>query len=499
MAQFLNQLTKAFHQIEGTEKISHDTAVQMLYGTDKGCRDFMGCDMGLGVFIAEAGDNKLALHQGANEGFRCLYIHCVSGPDTGSGLVILCNADDKGVLFIAEVAQEVLKELKISGIDFNKFKTHFDEKNITSENLVNVGYKNLLFNAFLPTLPEEIINRGASDPLAPYNLLTQAIIQKVSNQKFARAKNMISSYSPVFDPELFGKQGKIMDSWESARHNPYEFDFVELALVEPSLFHYVSLSTKFHDGNQAEFVRITGKCTNTSEWSEILPKQKMLGHSFIDIKLDTSEITYTHIKVEMYPDGGLTRVGLYAELPENNKLKFTMKVCERFKEDIPKSKKPLSLKYEPSPRAITRNKQKAKINLAGLAFGAKFVSASNEHYSPAIQLLSPYPPIHMFDGLESARSRNLDNFEEVIIELAEVSKIKRIILDFTFFVNNNPREVSIEGLCGDEWSVLVKKTNVKVYAANRIQFKISDGLNYRLIKIKTFPDGGINRLYVFAD
>lgn len=499
MAHFLNQLTAAYHHIEGTEKISHDTAVQMLYGTDKGCREFMGCDMGLGVFVAEAGDNKLAIHQGANEGFRCLYIHCVSGPDTGNGLVLLCNADTKGVLFNAEVAQEILKELNISGIDFDKFKTHFDEKNITPENMVNVGYKNLVFNAFLPTLPEEIIDRGPKDPMAPYNLLTQATIRKVSNQRFARASNMISPFLPVFDPELFGKQGKIMDSWESARHNPYEYDFVEFDLAKPSEIHFVSLSTKYHDGNQAEFVRILGREIGKTEWTEILPKQKMSGHSFIDIKLNSSEKIYTSIKIEMYPDGGLTRVGLYADLPQHEKLKFAMKVCERFKDEIPKTKKPLSLKFDPTLEETARNRQKAHVNLAGLAFGAKLISATNEHYSPAVQLISPYPPLHMFDGLESSRSRKKDNFEEVVIALAEESKIGRIILDFEFFVNNNPREVSIEGLCNDEWITLVRKTSVKAYAGNKKEFKISDGLKYTQIKITSFPDGGINRLFVFAD
>ena len=63
-----------------------------------------------------------------------------------------------------------------------------------------MGYKNLIFNAFKPTLPPEITDKGPQDPLAQYNLLTQAQVTKVSNQKFARATNMISTYRPIFDP-----------------------------------------------------------------------------------------------------------------------------------------------------------------------------------------------------------------------------------------------------------------------------------------------------------
>ncbi len=498
MAKFLNKLTLAYHHLAGAENISHDTAAQMFHGTDKGCRDFMGCDMGLGVFVAEAGDNKLAIHQGANEGFRCLYIHCFSGPEAGSGFVVLCNADTKGVAFNAELAQEILKELNITGIDFANFKSQIDFKNISAENLVNYGYKKLVFEAFLPTLPEAIAIHGKEDPLSRFNLLSSAKIIKVSNQKFARAENMISSFLPAFDPELFGKQGKIMDSWESARHNAFDFDFVELDLKKPSKINFVGLSTKFHDGNQAEFVRILAVPQGSDEWSEILPKQKMTGHAFINLRLKASEKEFTKVKIEMYPDGGLTRVGLYSDLPEDIKLNFAMKVCERFTDEVPKTTKPLSLNYSPKPGEIERNKLKLNVDLASLAFGAKLLSASNEHYSPAIQLISPYPPIHMFDGLESSRSRDKNNFEEVIIELSERSVVARIILDFRFFVNNNPREVSIEGYCENEWITLVRKTDVKAFAGLSKEFKIDDGLAYTQLKLKTFPDGGINRLQVFA-
>ena len=498
VSRFLNHLTEANRTLTGTKVISHDAAVQMLYGTDLGCRDFMGCDMGLGVFVAEAGDNKLAIHQGANEGFRCLYIHCVSGPDTGNGLTVLCNADAKGVLFNAEVAQEILRELNISGIDFSRFRAQFESANVTSENLVNVGYKSLLFDAFLPTLPEAICERGPADPVAAYNLLTKAFIRKVSNQKFARAENMISGYLPVFDPALFGKQGKVMDSWESARHNLYDFDFVELELAQVSEIQFAALSTKFHDGNQAEFVRIMG-CDANRDWVEILPKQLMTGHSFIDLRLPPSDSKYSTVRIEMYPDGGLTRVGLYADLPENEKLKFAMKVCERFPDEIPKTAKPLSLKFDADSEVIIRNNLVLPVDLSGLAFGAKLLTATNEHYSPAIQLISPFPPINMFDGLESARSRDRNNSEEVVIELTERSVIGRIIFDFKYFLNNNPREISIDGLCEGEWIALVKKTNVKAYAGNQKEFRIKDGLAYSQIKVRTFPDGGINRLRVFAD
>ena len=101
----------------------------MLYGVDKGSVAFMGAKMGLGVFTMHAGPNKLAIHQGANDGFRCVYIHCFEGPSVGTGLSVFSNAEFNSVLFNSEVAQRILTALKLKGIDSTKFKSDFDIHN----------------------------------------------------------------------------------------------------------------------------------------------------------------------------------------------------------------------------------------------------------------------------------------------------------------------------------------------------------------------------------
>jgi CubicO group peptidase (beta-lactamase class C family) len=79
VARFLGALTHAFEHVEGCGPIAHETAVRMLHGVDRGSRAFMGCDMGLGVFAIEAGPNRFAVHQGANDGCRALFAHCFRG------------------------------------------------------------------------------------------------------------------------------------------------------------------------------------------------------------------------------------------------------------------------------------------------------------------------------------------------------------------------------------------------------------------------------------
>lgn len=516
VAVFLNNLTHAYKNANGANGMSHDVAVQMLHSQDRGSYDFMGAAMGLGIFVAEAGYNRLAIHQGANEGFRALFVHCVSGPDTGKGFVILCNADNQGVLFIAQAAQKILQELRIEGVNLAEFNSQFDFKKTKQEQIVNLGYKKLIFDAFEKALPEEIERIEPSQesriqtqsPLSAYNLAVNSKIISVSNQKFARAENMISPFDPVFDPMLFGKQGKIMDSWESARHNTRSCDFVELNLDQPSTIQFVSLSTKYHDGNHAEYIRILASETADKtgadiNWREILPKQKMQGHSYLQIKLPKSEEKFGNVRIEMYPDGGFTRLGLYSHLPSAVLSQFKNQESVqsiRYSDEIPKVHKPLTIPYRASFTEIKKNHikcKKNKIDYASRAFGGLLIKASNEHYGPAVQVISPFPPLNMFDGLESARSREPEHQEHVTIQLGREIVIGRIVLDFKYFINNNPYHIKVEGYSRGKWTELVSKTEVKPFAGNFKEFKIRNKNLFKKIRLYTYPDGGINRIHVY--
>jgi allantoicase/malate synthase/CubicO group peptidase (beta-lactamase class C family)/2-oxo-4-hydroxy-4-carboxy--5-ureidoimidazoline (OHCU) decarboxylase len=503
-AKFLDLLTDAYQNIDGVPGLSHDTAVEMLRGVDRGSIDFMGAAMGLGIFVAEAGENKIAIHQGANDGFRALCLQCFAGPDHGKGFVILCNADNQGVLFTAQAAIEILNELKIDGIDREKFKSDFNFQNLKQEQIVNLSYKALIFDSFQPSLPEMIERTTGHDPLSQFNLVIGSQILSVSNQKFARAENLLSPYQPTFDPTLFGKQGKIMDSWESVRHNEKECDVLCFELSKPSRIRYVSLSTKFHDGNQAEFVRILGRLKSQDEWSEILPKLQLQGHALLQGKLAESKHEFLQIRLEMFPDGGLTRLGLFASLPANLEGDFSpveKAKSLRYPDEIPKTQKPLVVPYRADKGEISKNLRataKSKIDYASSAFGGKLIKVTNQHYGPAAQVISPFPPLNMFDGLESARSRNPQHFEELQLQLAKPIVIGQVILDFKYFVNNNPKLIRVEGWLRKKWVELVPETDVKAFAGNQIKFDVSSKEKIAKLRVVTLPDGGINRIHVFA-
>lgn len=498
VTHFLKALSSAFFDPYYKGPISHETAREMFSSTDLGCMKFMGCEAGLGVFVGHAEENKFAIHQGANEGFRAIYIHTFHGPNKGDGFTILCNGELNAVLFISEVAQMILQELKIKGINFNKFKKNFNVNNIPEEQIVNLGYKELIFDSFIPNLPEEIEQKGKLDFLSKKNLAINGKILEVTNQKFARAQNLLSPYEPVFDPNLFGRHGKIMDSWESARHNTKECDQLIFELQTPSEINFVSFSTKFHHGNHAPFVRLEGKREFENEWVEIYSKTPLEGHAYKVLQVEPLKNNFKEIRVSIFPDGGLTRLGLYKSLEKSEIKNFT------YEDEILQPLKPLNILYKPKADEVRKNisrfKKGDEIDVASLAFGGRILEASNEHYGPAIQLISPFAPLNMFDGLESKRSREKNHFDSCTLSLAWPAKIHRIELDFTFFINNNPKFIEILGKNEDknEWQKIIHRTDVKAFAGNTKIFEIDNDNKFEQIKIKTIPDGGVNRLKIFS-
>jgi len=138
------------------------------------------------------------------------------------------------------------------------------------------------------------------------------------------------------------------------------------------------------------------------------------------------------------------------------------------------------------------------VDYASAAFGGCLVKASNEHYGPACQLISPFPPLHMFDGLESSRSRVSEHFEEVVIQLGKKVAIQQLLFDFTYFVNNSPLFISVAVGIDGQWTEIVKKTSVKAFAANKKAFSLPLPVTAQEILVRTFPDGGINRLHVYG-
>jgi hypothetical protein len=76
-------------------------------------REFINCDVGCGLFVGESGDNLVAVHQGANEGYRALFVACFDGPARGAALAVLAAGDAEIVPLVCDVARRTLQQLGV--------------------------------------------------------------------------------------------------------------------------------------------------------------------------------------------------------------------------------------------------------------------------------------------------------------------------------------------------------------------------------------------------
>ena len=95
------------------------------------------------------------LHQAANDGFRGLLV-CFDGPSAAAngphGLVVLSNGDNHAMLFNCAMARAILEGLgPVAGLDFSTVpdpSAGFDSSGLKQEEIVNLGFKSLVLDAF---------------------------------------------------------------------------------------------------------------------------------------------------------------------------------------------------------------------------------------------------------------------------------------------------------------------------------------------------------------
>lgn len=199
----------------------------------RGGQEFMASDPGLGVFVTQCGANRVMLHQAANEGYRGLFAVVYDGPDAGSGLVSVALADDKAMLANVAACRHVLGAVRWQGLaplaSLPSIE-QFGKSGLAQAEIVNQGYRQLLFALFQPDLAEDLAEMIDADPAlrsapeghggAPVlhartaiDAMRDARYLSVTNQGFAQVMNLVRQTVPRFDVRAFGRHGKLMDSW----------------------------------------------------------------------------------------------------------------------------------------------------------------------------------------------------------------------------------------------------------------------------------------------
>ncbi|MER6170966.1 allantoicase [Streptosporangium sp. NPDC001681] len=286
-----------------------------------------------------------------------------------------------------------------------------------------------------------------------------------NDESFAEKESLIRPGRPGFRPHTFGAKGQVYDGWETRRRREPGHDWALVRLGMPGVVRGVVIDTAWFKGNypphaSVEACEAEGYPTvaelETADWVEIVPMSDLEGDAehFFEV---SGERRYTHVRLNMFPDGGIARLRVHGEIRPD------LSVYEGL-----------------------------GLDLAALENGALVTACSNEFYSSPNNAISPGLARHQAEGWETARRRDGGN-DWLVIRLAGPGIVRLAEIDTTNLVFNAPAEVSVTGSAdGATWFPLLPRT--RLLPDTRHRFRITDAPEAAYARVDIHPDGGLARI-----
>lgn len=304
-----------------------------------------------------------------------------------------------------------------------------------------------------------------------------------SDDFFAEKENLLKPGRGIFIADKFTDRGKWMDGWESRRKRTSGHDWCIIKLATSGIIHGVDIDTNHFLGNHPPFASVEAVTLYDDEnidwenvqWKEILSQSPLQpgSQNFYEINDNNA---YTHIKLHIYPDGGVARMRVYGVV---NKDWSTVNASET-------------------------------VNLAAATNGAKALTCNDMFFSHIDNLLMPGRGINMGDGWETKRNRTPNNRDWVIIRLAHKGVIEKILVDTAHFKGNYPDSCFIEG-CNIsaveeidlnsnkiKWETVLPQSKLSADKEHFFEEEIKSSGPFTHVRLIIFPDGGISRLRIWG-
>jgi allantoicase len=294
----------------------------------------------------------------------------------------------------------------------------------------------------------------------------------VSDEFFAPAKRMLAAEEPVFIPGRFDQHGKWMDGWESRRKRTTGHDFCVVRIC-PGVIRGIDVDTRFFTGNYPPAVMLEA-CSVDIEpdertaWTMLVPKTEIEGDSIRFFSV-SNENTWSHVRLNIYPDGGIARLRVYGE---------------------------------PLTRASDANREQW-VDLVSDAAGGVAIECNDMHFGDMRNLLSNRPVANMGDGWETRRRRQAGN-DWVILRLGKVGRICRVEVDTAFFRGNYPARCSLKGASPDagadlasesvDWREILPPLALGPDQLHIFESQVRDIGDVSHVRLDIYPDGGVARL-----
>ncbi|OLB74869.1 MAG: allantoicase [Actinobacteria bacterium 13_2_20CM_2_71_6] len=299
-----------------------------------------------------------------------------------------------------------------------------------------------------------------------------------TDEFFAAADNLVNPGPPSFTPRTFGAKGQVYDGWETRRRREPGYDEAIVRLGAPGVVHGVVVDTAHFTGNYPPYASVEG-CgvegypspaeLRDADWIPLIPRSPLLGDAR-NVFPVTVDRRLTHVRLSIYPDGGVARLRVPGEVV-------------------------------PDPRLLVGG----LVDLAALEHGGAVVGCSDMFYGAPDNLILPGPARVMGDGWETARRRDGGN-DWVVVRLAAPGRVRLAEVDTSHFKGNAPGTVTLRGadartgpLDDGAWFPLLPgagspDARIRVQPDTRHRFPVADAPVATHVRLDVFPDGGLARL-----
>ncbi|HEX3583222.1 MAG TPA: 2-oxo-4-hydroxy-4-carboxy-5-ureidoimidazoline decarboxylase, partial [Thermoanaerobaculia bacterium] len=124
-------------------------------------------------------------------------------------------------------------------------------------------------------------------------------------------------FGPKHNLIMPGRAFNMSDGWETRRRRGPGHDWVIVKLACEARVQRIEIDTSHFKGNYPDTCSVDAS-GDGSEWSEILPRTKLLADTRHMFDLPAREAT--HIRLNVYPDGGVARMRVYGVATERGRV-----------------------------------------------------------------------------------------------------------------------------------------------------------------------------------
>src|SRR6202046_3720377 len=306
-----------------------------------------------------------------------------------------------------------------------------------------------------------------------------AVALYATDDFFAAKERMLQPGEPEWRAGVYDDHGKWMDGWESRRRRDEGHDHCVVKLAAPSTLAAFDIDTRYFTGNYPPFAsvqacRVDGGPGANTQWSVLLPQSPIAGNQRNFFTLQSAGV-WTHLKLNIFPDGGVARFRAYG-----------------------------SVHFD--WHGVATN---GPVDLAAALHGGRALACSDEHYGSMHNVLLPGRGASMADGWETRRRRE-PGYDWVILQLGHRGKIRHVDIDTAHFKGNFPHQVSVQAalLRGEwdghlvsqsiYWQSLLEPQFLKADSEQRFQAVLRDIGSLSHVRVNIHPDGGVSRVRLFG-